>query len=82
MDEESRLVEEIEKSLKRLRYQHDHWDDVKIKSYTTLYVCLKINITIKKYIYTYNIGYTWVQRNGNFFMERSEQFNIDQKTQI
>lgn len=46
VDEESRLVEEIEKSLKRLRYQHDHWDDVKIKSYSTLHVYLKINITI------------------------------------
>lgn len=30
----------------------------------------------------YNLGYTWVQRNGNYFMERPEQFNIDQKTQI
>lgn len=29
-DEESRLVGEIEKSLKRLRYQHDHWDDVNL----------------------------------------------------
>lgn len=28
VDEESRLMDEIEKSLKRLRYQHDHWDDV------------------------------------------------------
>lgn len=28
IDEESRLIDEIEKSLKRLRYQHDHWDDV------------------------------------------------------
>jgi len=28
LDEESRLIDEIEKSLKRLRYQHDHWDDV------------------------------------------------------
>ncbi|XP_025207506.1 alpha-ketoglutarate-dependent dioxygenase alkB homolog 7, mitochondrial [Melanaphis sacchari] len=27
VDEESRLINEIEKSLKRLRYQHDHWDD-------------------------------------------------------
>ncbi|CAI6359739.1 unnamed protein product [Macrosiphum euphorbiae] len=27
VDEESRLIDEIEKSLKRLRYQHDHWDD-------------------------------------------------------
>lgn len=27
-DEESLLIAEIEKSLKRLRYQHDHWDDV------------------------------------------------------
>jgi hypothetical protein len=27
-DEESWLVSEIEKSLKRLRYQQDHWDDV------------------------------------------------------
>lgn len=26
--EELRLVDEIEKLLKRLRYQHDHWDDV------------------------------------------------------
>lgn len=30
VDEESRLIDEIEKSLKRLRYQHDHWDDVSI----------------------------------------------------
>lgn len=28
IDEESQLIDEIEKSLKRLRYQHDHWDDV------------------------------------------------------
>lgn len=27
-DEESRFIDEIEKLLKRLRYQHDHWDDV------------------------------------------------------
>uniref|UniRef100_A0A2S2NLJ5 Putative alpha-ketoglutarate-dependent dioxygenase ABH7 n=1 Tax=Schizaphis graminum TaxID=13262 RepID=A0A2S2NLJ5_SCHGA len=27
VDEESQLIDEIEKSLKRLRYQHDHWDD-------------------------------------------------------
>lgn len=27
VEEESRLIDEIEKSLKRLRYQHDHWDD-------------------------------------------------------
>lgn len=30
VDEELRLINEIEKSLKRLRYQHDHWDDVSI----------------------------------------------------
>jgi len=30
VDEESQLIDEIEKSLKRLRYQHDHWDDVSI----------------------------------------------------
>lgn len=28
VDEESLLVAEIEKLLKRLRYQSDHWDDV------------------------------------------------------
>lgn len=28
VDEELRLIAEIEKSLKRLRYQSDHWDDV------------------------------------------------------
>jgi len=33
IDEESRLIDEIEKSLKRLRYQHDHWDDVSIFSF-------------------------------------------------
>lgn len=27
-DEELRLTNEIEKSLKRLRYQYDHWDNV------------------------------------------------------
>lgn len=27
-DEELQLVDEIEKSLKRLRYQYDHWDNV------------------------------------------------------
>lgn len=27
-EEESRFINEIEKLLKRLRYQHDHWDDV------------------------------------------------------
>lgn len=27
-DEELQLIIEIERSLKRLRYQHDHWDDV------------------------------------------------------
>ncbi|XP_050442153.1 alpha-ketoglutarate-dependent dioxygenase alkB homolog 7, mitochondrial isoform X2 [Adelges cooleyi] len=26
-NEEVQLIDEIEKSLKRLRYQHDHWDD-------------------------------------------------------
>jgi len=30
VDEESQLIEEIEKSLKRLHYQHDHWDNVSI----------------------------------------------------
>jgi len=30
VEEELRLIDEIEKSLKRLRYQHDHWDDVSI----------------------------------------------------
>lgn len=28
VDEESQLIDEIEKSLKRLRYEHDHWDNV------------------------------------------------------
>lgn len=28
VDQESLLIDEIEKSMKRLRYQHDHWDDV------------------------------------------------------
>jgi len=28
VDEEQQLIDEIEKSLKRLRYQEDHWDDV------------------------------------------------------
>lgn len=28
VDEELQLISEIEKSLKRLHYQHDHWDDV------------------------------------------------------
>lgn len=28
VDQELQLINEIEKSLKRLRYQHDHWDDV------------------------------------------------------
>lgn len=28
IDQELQLIDEIEKSLKRLRYQHDHWDDV------------------------------------------------------
>lgn len=27
-DEELQLTDEIEKSLKRLRYQYDHWDNV------------------------------------------------------
>lgn len=31
VDQESQLIDEIEKSLKRLRYQHDHWDDVNKK---------------------------------------------------
>lgn len=30
VDEESQLISEIEKSLKRLRYQLDHWDNVNI----------------------------------------------------
>lgn len=29
-DQEEQLIVEIEKSLKRLRYQQSHWDDVKI----------------------------------------------------
>lgn len=28
INQELQLIDEIEKLLKRLRYQHDHWDDV------------------------------------------------------
>ena len=30
-DEENQILEEIEPYLKRLRYEFDHWDDVKFK---------------------------------------------------
>lgn len=43
IDEESRLIDEIEKSLKRLRYQHDHWDDVSKYNYTLSYLSLILN---------------------------------------
>ena len=58
--EESRLMEELTPKLKRMRYQYDHWDDVR-NSRSILIFRLNLFIPLT--------GYSWIQRNGKAILE-------------
>ena len=73
--EESRLMEELTPKLKRMRYQYDHWDDVR-NSRSILIFRLNLFIPLT--------GDSWIQRDGKAVLEwgkhnylgSSEKFRI------